>query len=152
MVKRFGIENAHLYIEANETALHEYAKLCQSIDCGFEWKDSYVYALDDPKKLEKEMENVEVHEMNIPIITNVTAEYINCKDDIKKLLKEQVSNSVLWEDSIRKMISDGVDTFIEIGPGKALSGFMKKIDKSMRVFNVEDMASLSNTLIGLRGE
>lgn len=50
------------------------------------------------------------------------------------------------------MISDGVDTFIEIGPGKALSGFMKKIDKSMRVFNVEDMASLSNTLIGLRGE
>lgn len=56
MVKRFGIENAHLYIEANETALHEYAKLCQSIDCGFEWKDSYVYALDDPKKLEKEMD------------------------------------------------------------------------------------------------
>ena len=104
------------------------------------------------EKLEKEMENVEVHEMNIPIITNVTAEYINGKDDIKKLLKEQVSNSVLWEDSIRKMISDGVDTFIEIGPGKALSGFMKKIDKSMRVFNVEDMASLSNTLIGLRGE
>lgn len=93
-----------------------------------------------------------MHEMNIPIITNVTAEYINGKDDIKKLLKEQVSNSVLWEDSIRKMISDGVDTFIEIGPGKALSGFMKKIDKSMRVFNVEDMASLSNTLIGLRGE
>ena len=104
------------------------------------------------EKLEKEMENVEVHEMNIPIITNVTAEYINCKDDIKKLLKEQVSNSVLWEDSIRKMISDGVDTFIEIGPGKALSGFMKKIDKSMRVFNVEDMASLNNTLKGLRGE
>lgn len=101
------------------------------------------------EKLEREMENVPVYDMNIPIITNVTAEYINSKDDIKPLLKKQVSSSVLWEDSIRKMIADGVDTFIEIGPGKALSGFMKKIDKTMRVFNVEDMASLNNTLENL---
>ncbi len=100
-------------------------------------------------KLAKEMENVEVSDMNIPVITNVTAEYINSKDDIKPLLIKQVSSSVLWEDSIRKMIADGVDTFIEIGPGKALTGFMKKIDKDVRVFNVEDMASLENTLSNL---
>ncbi len=98
------------------------------------------------EKLAKEMENVSVNDMNVPIITNVTAEYIQSKDEIKGLLKDQVSNSVLWEDSIRRMIADGVDTFIEIGPGKALSGFMKKIDKSMRVLNVEDMQSLNNTL------
>lgn len=101
------------------------------------------------EKLAKEMENVTVYDMNIPIITNVSAEYIQSKEEIKTLLKEQVSNSVLWEDSIRKMIADGVDTFIEIGPGKALSGFMKKIDKTMRVFNVEDMQSLNNTLDAL---
>ena len=72
------------------------------------------------------------------------------KEDIKLLLKAQVSNSVLWEDSIRRMIADGVDTFIEIGPGKALSGFMRKIDKGVRVFNVEDMASLEKTLEGIK--
>lgn len=101
------------------------------------------------EKLAKEMESVEIYDMQIPVITNVTADYIKSKDDIKPLLKEQVSNSVLWEDSIKRMLSDGVDTFIEIGPGKALSGFMKKIDKTVRCFNVEDMASLEKTLAGL---
>ncbi len=101
------------------------------------------------EKLAKEMENVPVYDMQIPVVTNVTGDYVKSKDDIKRLLKDQVSNSVLWEDSIRRMIADGVDTFIEIGPGKALSGFMKKIDKTVRCFNVEDMASLDRTLEGL---
>ena len=101
------------------------------------------------EKLAKELESVEVHDMNVPIITNVNAEYIGDKSEIKDLLIKQVSNSVLWENSIRRMIADGVDTFIEIGPGKALSGFMKKIDKEMRVFNVDDIASLEKTLEGL---
>lgn len=101
------------------------------------------------EKLAKEMETVTVYDMQIPVITNVTADYIKSKDDIKSLLEEQVSNSVLWEDSIRRMLSDGVDTFIEIGPGKALTGFMKKIDKEVKVFNVEDIASLEKTLDGL---
>ena len=101
------------------------------------------------EKLAKEMANVTVYDMQVPVITNVTADYIKSKDDIKGLLKAQVSNSVLWEESIRRMIADGVDTFIEIGPGKALNGFMKKIDKTMKCFNVEDMASLNKTLEGL---
>lgn len=101
------------------------------------------------EKLANEMVNTEVYDMQIPVITNVTADYIKDKSEIKSLLKEQVSNSVLWEDSIRRMLADGVDTFIEIGPGKALSGFMKKIDKEAKIFNVEDMASLEKTLAGL---
>lgn len=101
------------------------------------------------EKLAKEMENVEIHDMNIPVITNVTADYIKSKEDIKDILKAQVSNSVLWEDLIRKMISDGVDTFVEIGPGKTLTGFLKKIDRTVKVYNVEDMASLEKTLSGL---
>lgn len=104
------------------------------------------------EKLEKELLNVEVHDMKIPVITNVTADYVASKDDIKPLLVKQVSNSVLWEDSIRRMLKDGVDTFIEIGPGKALSGFMRKIDKEARCFNVEDMKSLEAALNGYRSE
>lgn len=101
------------------------------------------------EKLAKELENVEVSDMQIPVITNVTADYVKSKDDIKPLLIKQVSNSVLWEDTIRKMLSDGVDTFVEVGPGKALSGFIKKITKDAAVYNVEDMASLEKTLEGL---
>lgn len=101
------------------------------------------------EKLGKELENVQVSEMQIPVITNVTADYVASKEEIKPLLIRQVSSSVKWEDSIRRMIADGVDTFVEVGPGKALSGFLKKIDKEVRVFNVEDMASLNKTLEGL---
>ena len=102
------------------------------------------------EKLAKELENVEISDMNIPVITNVTAEYVENKDVVKELLKKQVSNSVKWEESVRKMISDGVDTFIEVGPGKTLSGFIKKIDKEISVYNVEDIASLDKTLEALK--
>ncbi len=101
------------------------------------------------EKLAKELQNVEVRDMNIPVITNVTADYVPSKDDIKPLLIKQVSNSVRWEDSIRRMLTDGVDKFVEVGPGKALSGFIKKITKEADVFNVEDMKSLEKTLEGL---
>ncbi len=97
------------------------------------------------EKLSKELENVTVSDMQIPIITNVTADYIPDKDAIKDLLVRQVSSSVLFEESLKRMIADGVDTFIEIGPGKALSGFVKRIDKTKTILNVEDMASLEKT-------
>ena len=86
-----------------------------------------------------------VSEMNVPIITNVTGDYIKSKDEIKELLVRQVSSSVLFEESLKRMIADGVDTFIEIGPGKALSGFVKRIDKTKTILNIEDMASLEKT-------
>jgi [acyl-carrier-protein] S-malonyltransferase len=101
------------------------------------------------EKLAKELESVEVHDMQIPVITNVTADYVKDKSEIKDLLKRQVSSSVKWEESVRRMIEDGVDTFIEVGPGKALSGFVKKISRDVAVYNVEDMASLEKTLEGL---
>lgn len=101
------------------------------------------------EKLKGELENVEVKDMQIPLISNVTADYVPAKEDIKPYLVKQVSSSVRWEDGIRRMLADGVDTFIEIGPGKALSGFMKKIDKTVKILNVEDMASLEKTLEAL---
>lgn len=93
-------------------------------------------------KLAKELENVEVLDMQIPLITNVTGDYVENSDEIKDLLIRQVSSSVLFEKSLKKMIDDGVDTFIELGPGKALSGFVKRIDKTKTILNIEDMASL----------
>ena len=81
-------------------------------------------------------------DLQVPLITNVTADYVASKEDIKDLLIRQVSSSVLFEESLRRMLDDGVDTFVEIGPGKALSGFVKKITKDVAIYNVEDMASL----------
>lgn len=101
------------------------------------------------EKLAHELEGVTVSDMQIPLITNVTGDYLKDKEEIKPTLVKQVSSSVRWEEGIRRMIKDGVDTFVEVGPGKALCGFMKKIDKEMKAYNVEDMASLTKTLEGL---
>ena len=102
------------------------------------------------EKLAKEMENVTFSDMKVPLITNVTADYVRSAEDIKPLLVRQVSSSVLWEKSVNRMLADGVDTFIEVGPGKALSGFMRKINKDAVVFNVEDMKSLEATLSAVK--
>ena len=104
------------------------------------------------EKLSKELENVVINKMDIPVVTNVTGKLIESEAEIKDLLIKQVSTSVLWEDCIRTLIENGADTFIEIGPGKVLSGFIKKIDKGVRVLNVEDKASLDNTLTVLKGQ
>lgn len=102
------------------------------------------------EKLAKEMESVNFGEMKVPLITNVTADYVPSAAEIKPLLVQQVSSSVLWEKSVNRMLADGVDTFIEVGPGKALSGFMRKINKDVTVLNVEDMKSLEATLSAVK--
>ncbi len=101
-------------------------------------------------KLALELEQVEIQDNTLPVVSNVNAQIIMDKYEIKRCLIEQVSNSVLWEDSIRRMIDLGVDTFIEVGPGKTLSAFVKKIDKGLSVYNVEDMESLENTIVNIR--
>ena len=94
------------------------------------------------EKLSKVLEGVEVHTPQIPYVANVTAEYVTDAGEVKELLKKQVSSSVRWEQSIRRMIADGVDTFIEIGPGKTLTGFMKKIDRNVKALNIEKMEDI----------
>ena len=94
------------------------------------------------EKLAKELENVEIHDIQIPYIANVTADYVTDKAQVKPLLEKQVSSSVKWQQTVERMITDGVDTFVEIGPGKTLSGFMRKINKDMRVINIEKVEDL----------
>ena len=94
------------------------------------------------EKLAGELDQVEIQDIQIPYIANVTADYVSDKADVKPLLQKQVSSSVRWQQTIERMIADGVDTFIEIGPGKTLSGFMRKINRDMKVLNIEKVEDL----------
>ncbi|MBU3075568.1 ACP S-malonyltransferase [Clostridium estertheticum] len=98
------------------------------------------------EKLEIELKNISFNDIIIPLMTNVNGDYVKNKDDIKDNLKLQVMSSVLWETIIKRMIKDGVDTFVEIGPGKVLSGFVKKIDRKLTIVNIEDMDSLNKAV------
>jgi len=93
-------------------------------------------------KLGTILDEVTINDIKLPYVANYTAQYVKDKNDVKELLKKQVYSSVKFEQSIKMLIEDGVDTFIEIGPGKTLSGFVKKISKDVKVFNVEKVEDL----------
>lgn len=94
------------------------------------------------EKLGEELKNVEIKDIQVPYLANVTGDYVADKSQVKELLKTQVASSVRWQQSVERMIADGVDTFVEIGPGKTLSGFMKKINRDMKVINIEKVEDL----------
>lgn len=97
-------------------------------------------------RLRKELDMVDFKAFSVNFIPNLTGDILESVENLKDILKNQVKNSVQWEKSINTMINEGVDTFIEVGPGKALSGFVKKVNRSLKVYNVEDMASLNKVL------
>ncbi|HIS57096.1 MAG: ACP S-malonyltransferase [Lachnospiraceae bacterium] len=98
------------------------------------------------EKLGEVLEHVELKKPEIPYATNVTGGYVREKDEIKGLLMEQIYSSVRWQQDMETMIADGVDTFIEIGPGKTLTGFLKKIDRSVTAYHIETPADLCDVL------
>lgn len=94
------------------------------------------------EKLYLVLDKINLKEPTIPYVANVNAQYIDKKDNIQDLLAKQVYSSVKWQQSVENMIAAGVDTFIEIGPGKTLSSFVKKIDKTCRIINIEKIDDL----------
>lgn len=94
------------------------------------------------EKLGMQLTTVELQDMKVPYLANVTGDYVQDKNAIKGLLTRQVASSVKWQQSVERMIADGVDTFVEIGPGKTLSGFMKKINRDVTVINIEKVEDL----------
>ena len=88
------------------------------------------------QELGKVLENVELFPLEIPYVTNVTAQYVTDISETKELLAKQVASSVRWQQSIENMIADGADIFVEIGPGRTLAGFMRKINRDVKVYNV----------------
>lgn len=102
------------------------------------------------EKLGKVLEQITVHPPKIPYVTNVTAQFVTDASLVKELLVQQVSSSVRWQQSVEVMIQDGIDTFIEIGPGKTLAGFMKKINRNVTVLNIEKLEDIEKALQTLR--
>lgn len=104
------------------------------------------------EKLKIELDKLNIKKLNIPVISNVNASYY--EDNVKDLLISQVSSSVLWEDSIEKLLKEGYDTFIEIGPGKVLKGFIKKISSNnklnVNIYNIDDINSLNEFIKAYR--
>ena len=88
------------------------------------------------EELAEELKNTALHTLQIPYVTNVTAEKVDDISATRVLLAEQVSSPVRWMQSMENMIADGVDTFVEIGPGRTLAGFMKKINRDVKVCNI----------------
>lgn len=102
------------------------------------------------EKLADVLKEAELNEdFEIPYVTNVTAEYVTETKDIKEMLCKQVYSSVRWEQSVEKMLANGVDTFVEIGPGKTIAGFIRRINRDAKVINIqtyEDLQKLEELL------
>lgn len=101
---------------------------------------------DAGRKLRVQLDLVEIKTPVIPYVCNVDAGYVTGTDRIRELLEKQVSSSVCWQQSVEKMIADGVDLFVEIGPGKTLSGFLRRINKEVKCINVDKLTDLEGAL------
>ena len=91
------------------------------------------------EKLKDALSDVEIGDIKIPYIANVTADYVTGKDEVKPLLVSQVSSSVRFTQTIERLIKDGADEFVEVGPGHTLTGFVKKIDRGLKCVNIDTM-------------
>lgn len=98
------------------------------------------------ERLRKDLEKVQMSEFSIPYVANLTADYVSSPENIRELLEKQISSPVRWQQSVERMLADGVDTFVEIGPGKTLSSFVKKINREVTVLNVDKYEDLAKCL------
>ena len=103
-------------------------------------------------KYYESIKDVEINEPEKVMYSNVLGKPYSKQDDIRDLLRKQIMSPVLFEDSINHMLDQGIDTFIELGPGKTLSGFVKKIDKKANVYNIEDLDTLKSTVEKIKSE
>jgi [acyl-carrier-protein] S-malonyltransferase len=94
------------------------------------------------ERLGAELAQIEINEIKTPVVSNVEAEPNTSKERVRDLLVRQVSSPLRWEDSMNRMIALGVDRFVEIGPGRVLSGLLRRIDGTREMFHLEDLASL----------
>lgn len=98
------------------------------------------------QELEKILENQEVSPLKIPYVTNVTGDFVHEEREIKSLLSRQISSSVKWQQSVENMILNGVDTFVEIGPGRTLNGFIRKINRDVSVYSIQTVEDMEKVI------
>lgn len=101
------------------------------------------------KELAKVLEQVELAPLKIPYVTNVTAKYVTDSGETKELLARQISSAVRWQQSVEEMLVQGVDTFVEIGPGKTLAGFLRKISRDVTVYNIQTVENAEKVISAL---
>lgn len=104
---------------------------------------------DASERLAVLLNNTQLHSAQIPVVNNADAAFLRDPQEIRSSLVRQLNQPLLWEDSIKVMVKNGIDTFIEVGPKNVLSGLIKRIDGNVKLFNVEDTKSLGDTLKGL---
>jgi len=102
------------------------------------------------EKLNGVLERIEYKDFKVPVVANVSGDFIEKRESVKNLLVQQVSHPVLWEASVERLIKEGYDTFIEVGPGKSLGKFIKRVSRDVQVLNVEDSKSLLKTIKKLK--
>lgn len=98
------------------------------------------------EQLAQVLNQISISDLRIPYVTNVTAKYVEDNQKICGLLAKQISSPVKWQQSVETMIADGVDTFVEIGPGKTLAGFMRKINRNVKVYNVQTVEDIERVV------
>ncbi len=102
------------------------------------------------ERLARELENITINDLRMPIVNNADAKFLKTASELRPSLIRQISSPLFWEDSIKKMASEGFDTFIELGPGKVLSGLVRRIAKDSKIMNVEDMKGMDECLKALQ--
>jgi [acyl-carrier-protein] S-malonyltransferase len=103
------------------------------------------------EKLEKDLQATAFADLQLPLVTNVDADTIRTGEEARGALVRQVSMTVRWEESMRMLLDEGVNTFVEVGPGRVLTGLMRQIERSVASLNVEDEKSLAGTLEKITG-
>jgi [acyl-carrier-protein] S-malonyltransferase len=103
------------------------------------------------EKLAKDLQATAFADLQLPLVTNVDADTIRTGDEARGALIRQVSMTVRWEESMRMLLDEGVNTFVEVGPGRVLTGLMRQIERSVASLNVEDEKSLAGTLEKITG-
>ena len=111
--------------------------------------------IESSKALRAELENYTFNKFESKVIKNLTGDtYYSDEDNIREILAEHIINPVQFKKTLEKMLEEGIDTFIEIGPGKTLSGFLKRIEtnKEIKILNISNVETYKNTLSILKGE
>lgn len=135
---------AEAVAKAAEELLKAGAKRCVSLKVSGPFHSQLLKGAGE--KLAKELEAISLRNPAIPYFSNVDALPVTESSPVKELLKKQVSHPVLWQQTMEKMLRQGIDTFVEIGPGKTLKGFLKRMDKNVRCINVDQLADLEKAL------
>lgn len=135
-------------LKASEFCKEYGAKRCIPLKVSGPFHTSFMAPAGDA--LGEKFDNIKFCDMKIPVVFNATGKEMKTNEDVSSLLQKQVQSSVYFEQSVRFLKNKGVDTIVEIGPGKVLSGFIKKIDKDLKIYNIDSIESLQNVILSLK--